>query len=426
MAGLTGLFQRGNSYYIQVVLPAEHPLHGSYKNGKFVASLGPCSYREALRKGTIKRTQVLYGADERVQAHDPDTKMIVGLSDRHGLRDIHAKWKSSRSRSVDAVDSCLRAVRLYEEFTGNLPIEELNREMGEAFRRWLEHTDRKTTSKTARDRLTWVKCLLDFSANDLGLLSKSPWTGIDIEFRTTHKRRPWTDEELSLLFSQPLHTEYWLPIEKKAGRDAAYWIPLLGLFTGARVGELAQLQVSDVRIDRPVPVISITNEGDAQRVKTKAGLRDVPIHSELIRLGFLNFVASVNVSSHKALWPDLPKRLGKPGGYFSQWFGSYRELLGFGKAPDFHCFRHTVRTQMAELGIQEPVIDMLLGHEITGSVGAKVYTHRGIKTLSDAIEGLHYPVIAQTLSPVWAPQRLTRVDDLRMGRKSHRHPLRSP
>jgi len=392
MARLTGLFQRGSGYYLRVVLPEQHPLQSKYKNGTFVTSLGQCSVREAIHRGTVKRTEVLYGPSQGVTAAPPTYSPLRSTkAKRHTLRDIHGLWAVSATRSKDTINACLRAVRLYEEFTRNLPIKELTRELGSSFREWLEHPDRKTTSKTARDRLIWVKSLLQFAAQDLGLIRQSPWTGIDIEFRTTNKRRPWTRDELSKFFLQPLHVSYQLPKDTKAGKDAAYWIPLLGLYTGARVGELAQLRVADIRTEEGVPMLSITNEGEGQRVKTKAGLRDVPIHSELIRLGFLDYVAAISKHPSGNLWPYLPTREGKPGGYFSQWFGVYRRSLGFGKYPDFHCFRHTVRTQMAEAGISESVIDTLVGHEVGGSIGAKVYTHRAPVTLRAAIEVLQHP-----------------------------------
>lgn len=398
MAGLTGLFQRGSSYYMRVVLPPHHPLQAKYKNGTFVTSLGHCSHREAVKSGTIKRAEVLFGAIRPDILPTPCVVQQVDTQPKgHTLRDIHGLWTPSKVRSKDTISACLRAVCLYEEFTGNVPIEQLTRELGGTFIAWLQHPDRKTTSKTARDRLIWVKSLLQFASQDLGLMRQSPWAGFDIEFRTTNKRRPWTADELSTFFNQPLHLNYMLPDDKKAGKAAAYWIPLLGLYTGARVGELAQLRVTDVLTDADVPMLSITNEGNEQRVKTKAGLRDVPIHSELIRLGFLDYVESARKNSSGNLWPDLPTREGKPGGYFSHWFGIYRRGLGFGKAPDFHCFRHTVRTQMAEAGIPEGVIDTLVGHEVSGSVGSKVYTHRTPRTLSDAIESLSHPALRLAL-----------------------------
>jgi integrase len=87
----------------------------------------------------------------------------------------------------------------------------------------------------------------------------------------------------------------------------------------------------------------------------------------------------------------VPLRAGKPGGYFSQWFGCYRRALGLSTFPDFHCFRHTVRTLLAGANISEPVIDLLVGHEVKGSTGAKVYTHTASAQLRTAMESLHYP-----------------------------------
>jgi hypothetical protein len=43
MAGLTGLFKRGGSFYLRIVLPNHHPLKGQYTNGHFVQTLGACS-----------------------------------------------------------------------------------------------------------------------------------------------------------------------------------------------------------------------------------------------------------------------------------------------------------------------------------------------------------------------------------------------
>lgn len=214
MAGLTGLFHRGSSYYMRVVLPPRHPLQTKYKNGKFVTSLGHCSYREAVKRGTIKRAEVLFGDTLQTQ---PVVHQVVTQSTKHTLRDIHGLWTTGKARSKDTICACLRAVCLYETFSDNLPVEDLTRDLGGTFCAWLRHPDRKTASKTARDRLIWVKSLLQFASQDLGLIRQSPWAGVDIEFRTTNKRRPWTANELSTFFKQPLHLDYLLPDNKKAG-----------------------------------------------------------------------------------------------------------------------------------------------------------------------------------------------------------------
>lgn len=109
-------------------------------------------------------------------------------------------------------------------------------------------------------------------------------------------RRPWKDAELQTLFGQPLFQSYALP---HAGRDgggaAAYWIPLLGLYTGARIGELAQQRVQDITLENDIPVIQITDADEGQRLKTSASRRCIPIHPELIRLGLLDCVEDIQV-----------------------------------------------------------------------------------------------------------------------------------
>jgi integrase len=156
---------------------------------------------------------------------------------------------------------------------------------------------------------------------------------------------------------------------------------------------LAQLKTKDIFESDGIPAISITNQGTNQQVKTSAGIRSIPIHSELIRLGFVNYVKNQKNGPDDSIWPKLSQRKAKPGGYFSNWFGEYRASIGLKGYPDFHCFRHTVRSQLGEAETPEHVIDSILGHEIKGSTGAKVYTHRTIKTLKIAIEALKYDCI---------------------------------
>jgi integrase len=158
------------------------------------------------------------------------------------------------------------------------------------FRAWL--LAKNATTKTSRDRFTWVKSLLKYTVRDLEALPKSPWEGLDIASKTTARRRPWKPDEIRRLFGQPLFTTYELPEIALAGQDAAYWIPLIGLFSGARTGELAQLRVVDVDASAPAPFMSITNEGERQKIKTDAGIRVVPVHPELVRLGFLDYVGT--------------------------------------------------------------------------------------------------------------------------------------
>jgi integrase len=406
MAKLPGLFKRCGTYHLRIMVPLD--LRGLYSGkSKIIRSLSTAVPFEANRIGLSHRAEALHTfALQRgctlasplfpfgVQPH----ATVIGHGQAKSiptLRDVHDRWIASGTRSSDSINACFRAVRLLEEFAGSqLPLHVIDRNTGDRFRAWLLQPERGTTTKTARDRFTWVKSLLKYAAQDLELMQSSPWRGLDIEAVSGQTRRPWTAKELQKFFLRPLFTAYELPSDTKAGADAAYWVPLLGLYTGARVGELAQLRPEDVDTE-DVPHIRITNEAEGQNVKTAAGLRRVPLHRELIRLGFLAYVANQKKTGALSLWPVLPQREGKPGGYLSQWFGEERRRVGIdGPYPDFHCLRHTVRTQLAEANLSEPLIDALIGHEAKGSTGAKVYTHRSMKTLQKAVNSIKYPVLA--------------------------------
>lgn len=389
MAHLTGLFARGGAYYLRVVLPLHHPLLNRYKSGKVVSSLGRCSHREAIRLGMIKRAEILWGESLHpkridiatdIKLHQRATPDTVKLE---LLRDVYDLWVKASRRTADSIAACNRAVKLFEQHTHNPPLNQVTRSLGNEFRSFLQTLP--TTPKTARDRLNWIKSLLKYAAQDLELIPKSPWVGLDIKSKTTASRQVWSTDWLQKLLSHAIWQDGQLPKDKKAGGLAAYWIPLLALYTGARCSELCQLLVQDIDTTGHVPLIKITDQGEGQHVKTTASVRTIPIHSELIRLGFLEYVSS---QKSTGLWPDLPLRTDKPGGYFSLWFGSLRQSLGVPNTLVFHSFRHTVRSSLSESRVPEPIIDKLLGHESHGSIGARIYTHPKIEELAQAIQTL--------------------------------------
>ncbi len=397
---LTGLFRRGSSYYLRVVLPKEHPQHHLFHRGCWVKSLGPCSYKDAVRLGTLKRAEIVSGFEHR-HAETARPKLVGQDSVQPAkpadtspdqpvlLRAAYDRWVVSKPRTDDSIAACNRALKLFEQQTGNPPLHKLTRAQGDAFRAWLQA--QPTSSKTARDRLNWIKVLLKYACQDLEVLAKSPWTGLDIKVKAKHQRTPWSERHLATLMSHPIWQKGELPEDKKAGGIAAFWIPLLAMYTGARCSELCQLLTSNIDSKAAIPTITFTDEAEGQRIKTAAGTRVVPIHDELVQLGFLDYVNSLQAGP---LWPALPQRDQKPGGYFSQFFGHLRKSLGIPPSMVLHSFRHNVRTALMEAGVTEPVIDRLLGHEPGGSVGARVYTHIPLSSFRAAIQKLKYPHLA--------------------------------
>ncbi len=373
MANTIGLFRRNGHFYVRVLLPLQHPLRQTGKS-RVVKSLGTNSPNEAKVRALETRLKVLQNLDTSVHWETPRPVIAISTQKAHPMREIFEKWKLSHPRSSDSINSCDRSLKLFEALVGNIAVEQVDRAMGTQFKTHLLQLD--TTPKTARDRLIWVKSLLNYAHRDLELTSRNVWNGIDISFKTTKRRRPWTEEELSTLFSQPLFTQKKLPRNKKAGGWAAYWVPLIAVFSGARVSEICQLTADDIDTNTSSPTIKIRSRAEDQRLKTINAERDIPIHPQLIGLGFLDYVEQVKSSPTASnLWPDLPKRNERSGGYFSQWFGEYLKTLQLNGEVDFHSFRHTVRTQLVLKDVSEIAIDRLLGHSHTGSVGSRTYTH---------------------------------------------------
>jgi len=384
MAGLTGLFRRGSAYYMRVVLPLDHPLRAERPSGRIVISLGSSNYREAICFGTAKRAEILMGAMQTSATNTPLTARPKDISSpAMSLMDLHLRWQAANRTSDDSSRACLRAIRLFEEFSGSVKLAHINRDIGDKFRSWLQQ--QPTSSKTARDRLVWVKSLLNYAVDDLELIPKNPWRGLDIKTHTESPRKPWSDESLTKLFSHSIWREHSIPLDKKAGGSAAYWIPLLALYSGARCSELCQLRTDNIKKESGVWIMQIHDLDPTQKIKTVSARRSIPLHAELLRLGFIEYCESIPQGS---LWPALPKREGKAGGYFSQFFSNLRLELGIDPSICFHSFRHSARTNLVCAGVSESMVDKLLGHVGSGSIGAKVYSHFSNDLLHEAVNCL--------------------------------------
>jgi hypothetical protein len=152
MAQLTGLFQRGGSFYLRIVLPQDHPLRAKYQNGRYVQTLGPSNYRLAVLQGTLKRAEVLAGYKS---AHSP-AGAHVSTAQPVYLRDVYREWSEAKSRSPDTLAACGRALALYEKHSGNPAVDLLTRAQGVKFRDWL--CTLPCTSKTSHDPACLGEC----------------------------------------------------------------------------------------------------------------------------------------------------------------------------------------------------------------------------------------------------------------------------
>ncbi len=213
------------------------------------------------------------------------------------------------------------------------------------------------------------------------------------------QRDTFNDDDLKRLFESH---QYLNGTHEKASR---YFIPLLGLFTGARENELCQLYTDDVyqHSDTGIWVLDINANSDDKRLKKATHARLVPIHPQIIKLGFLHHVGLMKQRGKQRVFWDL--RL-KRDGYaqtFSRWFNdTYRNRrnCNIGQAAsekkNFHSFRHTAVTQLGNIHeIPQHKIAHLVGHiPSDGSVTTSRYIKpNDLEDRSKIIDLLDYPSI---------------------------------
>lgn len=190
----------------------------------------------------------------------------------------------------------------------------------------------------------------------------------------TRRRKDYTREELRAIFSGPafMMSDWKLP--RADFGKAWYWLPLLLLYTGARREELAQLRSSDVRRSEDgiwhLDILATSDSEDGERgVKTEASRRLIPLHSDLIARGLLEYRATVPEMGQ--LFPMLRKNsAGYYGANFGKHWGNYlRDHVRLNSpVSPMHGFRHTFKTLCRSAGIAEEVHDAITGHVGTGAV----------------------------------------------------------
>ena len=182
------------------------------------------------------------------------------------------------------------------------------------------------------------------------------------EASTSYK--PFTTNELKAIFKPELLA--------KAQRPTDFWLPMLGLFTGGRISELAQLDVNDIQQIDGIWAISVNDEGD-KSVKTAASRRVIPVHPTLIACGFLHYVHDAQGYGGK-LFPHLtPDKFGSYGGTPGERWGKYLDTLHITDPQKvFHSFRSTSNDLLKHSGVAEETRCQFIGHE-HDTVNSKVY-----------------------------------------------------
>ncbi|WP_028582314.1 site-specific integrase [Desulfogranum japonicum] len=225
---------------------------------------------------------------------------------------------------------------------------------------------KKPADKTLKNKFGYVLSFLDYCSSDgySVIDHRKVFEQFKKKKKVSKVRMPFAPDELKRLFESK---EYQTCTHNTI---AHHWIPLIALFTGARLNEICQLAKSNIKRDEESSIWYFDiNAEEGRSLKTAAAIRYVPIHDQLIELGFLEYVDSV--SDGGRLFPMLSKNSkGEYGAQISKWFNrTYKSEkhcnieIGQGEMKDFHSFRNTLINTLKQKGVPVASAKEIVGHE---------------------------------------------------------------
>ncbi|KVO91174.1 hypothetical protein WK92_08435 [Burkholderia ubonensis] len=339
-------------------------------------------------------------------ARESSSTALMNGPDARNLLALLEIWKKKRNPTQKPIDDMKRTVDRFIKYVGDLSVPAIRKSHVVQFRNAMEDAGAKPTAIPSS--LARLHTLFNVAGGEAWITS-NPAKGVTVETKKQNaktRRPPFDTGTLNRIFSSRVYTDHFRP-DAGAG-DAAYWLPLLGLFTGARVEEMAQLAPSDVFQEEyhtgdggrsTCWVMTFKNDEDAgQGVKNFSSIRRIPVHPELISRGFIDYTRSKEGSAR--IFPELrPDRYGVESTYWAQWFIRYLRAECAPSNPKmvFHSFRHTFKDVCRECGIDKSVRDALQGHsegDSAGNYGGEFYP---LRPLVEAME--KYVVHGVTLPP---------------------------
>jgi len=334
--------------------------------------------------------------------------------------------KGGKRPKANTIIGAEQAVRYFKELHGDMRLGEITRETARRFRdeiakvpkglppnlrklpipKLLERDLSKyppRTASTVNKMLNLLGAIISQAERD-GHLDKikgftNPF-GRGIRFLIHDReatRAIFEKADLKAIFNTPIFTHGSRPLG--GGREAAFWFPLIGLLSGMRLDEIAQLRIRDVCRDEDTGrwFFDVGRSG-GRSTKTFSSIRRVPIHRELERIGLLRYRKSLighgaTIEDH--LWPDVKAQGERPrSSAWSKWFGRYlRDKCGITDTTKvFHSFRHTFKRMTRDAGLLEEQHDALTGHSGGGSVGRGYGKGFSLGPLVAAIDKVAVPI----------------------------------
>ena len=337
------------------------------------------------------------------------TKLVVGAT----LQELFDKFNKENNQSVKGMDEAQKVVNRFIGVHGSIAAEAISGVMIREFKELLINTpsilpeyfrtkslrkivseiDGKYNGRTLSDssinkHLSVLSSVLQWASDNSYFNDNwhNPVRGKTIRRKFSQRDRlPFTASDLDKIFSSDVYTNQLRP--KGGAGEAAYWIPIIALYTGMRLEEIGQLLVSDIKCEDSIWYFDV-NSFEDKKLKTKSSVRKVPIHHDLIKLEFITYINELECPRvFPLLKPDIYGRLTQN---WSKWFGRRLPKLGINDdSKVFHSFRHLMKDALRNSGVDEAASDAITGHS-SSSIGRSYGKGYGLSILNKAIQSIKY------------------------------------
>lgn len=212
-----------------------------------------------------------------------------------------------------------------------------------------------------------------------------PLKGLKYRLRRNPRdeRNPFSHVQLAKIFNAPIFTgckseTHWSASGSTLLKQSPkFWVPLIGLFTGARLAEICQLEIADIETEGPITyfdfngVLANERKEGEKGIKTANSERKVPVHPTLLKLGLLEYIKQTKTTGTGRMFPSI--KIGADGSYSDHFSKHFRRFLNSCDAKtdktSFHSFRHNFEDACGNAQIIGDVRDTLQGHSSEGMRG---------------------------------------------------------
>lgn len=325
------------------------------------------------------------------------------------------KWKRpahSRSHSYDPI------IPPFIVQVGDKPLGRLTLQDVRSYASKTLAADGRAMGTKKRD-LDRVKAFLHYAKKELGGPDVMGPLSLEMKYEQLHASyQPFSPEDLTRLFNSEAYKS------NSFKRASQFWLPLLGLYTGARIDEPASMLLQDIVKEGDIWSFYMSGDDAGGGGKNDYAPRWLPIHPTLLELGFVEYVQMLKAEGHIRLFPDIGEAARDGFGKRATTdFTAYRRSVGVGaievksrSVKTFHSFRSTVSTELEYAGVEGSTSRRLVGHEakdVHGKVYLKHLDHRwlvpALAALSKLDYGLSHPKFSDTDAYRKARKRIRRV-----------------